>query len=710
MEELMHLRTALTLAPLLILPLAAFAAVPEPGSPPTAPRKPHETRIHGLVLADDWFWLRERSNPEVKAYLEAENTFADGYMARTVSLQKKLYDEMLSRIKETDLSAPYRDRGFWYYLRTEKGKQYATWCRRKGTMEAPEEILLDLNEMAKGEKYMAVGDFEVSDDGRLLAYTTDVTGFRDYTLHVKDLGTGKVLPDRVEKVSSAAWAADGKTLFYVVDDAAKRAYRFYRHEVGTRGGASLDALVHEEKDEMFRVHAGRTRSRAFVTMTIESHTATEWRLLPAESPEGAFRTVLPREKEHEYSVDHRGDLLWIRTNRGCRNFRVVTAPVSDPSPARWTEVVPGREDVMVEEVLAFRDFTVLFERQDGLPRLTVRDLATGSSHRIELPEELSSAHPDVNPEFATPTFRFSFQSMVTPRSIYDYDVRTRQRTLVKRQEVPGGYDPARYATERAWSTAPDGTRVPVSLLFLKGLPRDGSAPMLLNGYGSYGIAQAPTFATNRFSLVDRGFVVGIAHVRGGGEMGKKWHDQGKMLSKKNTFTDFIACAEAMVAQKWTSKDRLAIEGGSAGGLLVGAVANQRPDLFAAAVSRVPFVDVVNSMLDETLPLTVGEFEEWGNPKVKAEFDYILSYSPYDNLRKGPYPAMLVKTSLDDSQVMYWEPAKYVAKLRTLKTNGTPLLLKTNMSGGHGGSSGRYDRLKETAYDYAFLLERFGKAE
>ena len=708
MENLMNLRTALALAPLFLLPLAALAALPGPEAP-VAPRKPHKTRIHGLVLSDDWFWLRERASPEVKAYLEAENAWADGYMARTEGLQKKIYDEMVSRIKETDLSAPYRDGGFWYYVRTEKGKQYGTWCRRKGTMEAPEEILLDLNEMARGEKFMAVGDFEVSDDGTLLAYTTDNTGFREYTLHVKDLASGKVLPDRVEKVSSTAWAADGKTLFYVVDDAAKRPYRLYRHAVGTPGGAALDALVHEEKDEMFTASVGRTRSRAFVTLTLGSHTATEWRLLPSEKPAGAFRTLLAREKEHEYSVDHRGDLLWIRTNRGCRNFRVVTAPVADPSPAGWKEVVPCREEVMVEEVLAFRDFTVFFERENGLPRLRVQELASGEAHRIALPEELASAFPDVNAEFATPTFRFNFQSMVSPRSVFDYDVRTRERKLVKRQEVPG-YDPARYATERAWATAPDGTRVPVSLLFRKGLRRDGSAPMLLDGYGSYGLAQAPTFGSNRFSLVDRGFVFAIAHVRGGGEMGKKWHDQGKMLAKKNTFTDFVACAEAMIAQKWTSRERLAIEGGSAGGLLMGAVTNLRPDLFAAVLSRVPFVDVISSMLDETLPLTVGEFEEWGNPKVRAEFDYMMSYSPYDNLKKGPYPAILVKTSLDDSQVMYWEPAKYVAKLRTLKTNDTPLLLKTNMSGGHGGSSGRYDKVRETAYDHAFLLERFGMAE
>lgn len=710
----MTMRTALLLAPL-VLPLVALAALPGGGEgsaagtpadfagPPAAPRRPHRTEMHSVVLEDDWFWLRERKDPAVRAYLEAENAWADSFMKGSEGLQKVLYDEMVSRIKETDVSVPWPRRGFWYYSRTEKGKQYPVHCRRKGSLGAPEEVLLDLNEMAKGERFMAVGEMEVSDDGTRLAYTTDVTGFREYTLHVRDLSAGKVLPDRVEKVSSVAWAADGKTLFYVVDDAAKRPYRLYRHAAGTPGGPSTDVLVYEEKDEMFTAGVGRTRSQAFVALVLGSHTASEWRLLPAERPAGEFAIVLAREAEHEYEVEHRGDRLFIRTNRGCRNFRVVTAPVADPRPANWTEVVPCREDVMLENLDVFQTFTVLLERENALPRLRVTDLATGASHRIELPEEVASAFPHVNEEFDTPRFRFRFESMVTPPSIFEYDVRTRERKLLKRQEIPGGWDSSRYSTERAWATASDGTRVPVSLVFRKGTRRDGSAPMLLNGYGAYGYSQAPTFSTSRFSLLDRGFVFGIAHVRGGGEMGKKWHDQGKMLAKKNTFTDFVACAEAMVAQGWTSKDRLAIEGGSAGGLLMGAVTNLRPDLFATVVSRVPFVDVVNTMLDESLPLTVGEFEEWGNPKKKAEFDYLLSYSPYDNLRKGSYPAILVKTSFDDSQVMYWEPAKYVARLRTLKTNDTPLVFRTNMAGGHGGSSGRYDRLKETAFDYAFLL-------
>lgn len=677
-------------------------------APPVAKKVPKTTAIHGVTLVDDYAWLRERASPDVRAYLEAENSHAAAVMKGTEGLQKRLYDEMLSRIKETDLSAPVLDRGFWYYVRTEQGKQYPIRCRKKGSLEAPEEVLLDLNELAKGERFLSVGDFEVSDDGTKLAYTKDVTGFREYTLRVRDLSTGKDGPESVAKVSSVAWAGDGKTLFYVTDDAAKRPYRLWRHALGSPGGPGTDTLVHEETDEMFTARVGRTRSRSFVTLGLESLTTSEWRLLPAGEPAGTFRTVLPRENEHEYDVEHRGDTLFIRTNKGCRNFRVVTAPVADPKPESWKEVLPCREEVMTAGIDVFRGFQVLYEREDALPRLSVVDAATGASHRIALPEELAVAYGDANPEFDTGTFRFSFQSMVTPPSIYDYDVKTRTRKLLKRQEVLGGYDPARYVTERAWATAPDGTNVPISLVYRKGLAKDGSAPMLLMGYGSYGAPLAPTFASNRLALLDRGFVYGMAHVRGGGELGKRWHDQGRMLSKKNTFTDFVACAEAVVAKRYTSKDRLAIEGGSAGGLLMGAVTNLRPDLFAVVISRVPFVDVVNTMLDESLPLTVGEFEEWGNPKKKGDFDYMLSYSPYDNLRKGAYPAILVKTSFDDSQVMYWEPAKYVAKLRTLKTDATPLVFRTNMAGGHGGASGRYDKLKEVAFDYAFLLRVLGR--
>ena len=686
------------------LPLAADEG-PAP-KPPMAKKIAKTTEIHGETLKDDYFWLRERSNPEVKAYLEAENRYADEYMKGTKDLQETLYKEMVGRIKETDLSAPYRMRGWWYYSRTEQGKQYPTYCRKKGSLDSAEQILLDLNEMAKGERFMAVGDREVSDDGALLAYTTDNTGFREYTLHVKDLATGKVFPETVPKVSSVAWAADDKTLFYTTDDAAKRPYRLYRHVVGTP--VSSDALLYEEKDEMFRVYVLRSRSRAYLMAASSSHTADEWRILPAAAPTGEWKVVLPREKEHEAELEHRGDLFYIRTNSGgCRNFRVVTAPVADPRRENWKEIVPCRKDVMVSGIDLFQDRMVLMEREDGLPRIRVTDLASGESHRVEFPEPVYSVFPENNPEFDATTFRYNYQSLTVPPSVYEYDVAARKSTLLKRTEVLGGYDPANYQAERRYATASDGTKVPISIVCRKGALAKGPVPTLLYGYGSYGAPMFATFNSQRVSLLDRGFVFALAHIRGGGEMGKPWHDAGKMMSKKNTFTDFIACAEALIAQKVTTKDELVIEGGSAGGLLMGAVVNMRPDLFRVVVNHVPFVDVINTMLDESLPLTVGEFEEWGNPKIREQYAYMKTYSPYDNVVARDYPTMLVKTSFDDSQVMYWEPAKYVAKLRAVKTDKNPLVFKINMAGGHGGSSGRYDRLRETAFDYAFVLKTLG---
>ena len=689
-----------------------FRALPaadltEAGKPPMAKKIAKTDTLHGDRLQDDYFWLRERKNPEVKAYLDAENAYADAIMKPTEALQEKLYKEMLGRIKETDLSVPYRKDGYFYYQRTEQGKAYPIYCRKKGSMEAAEEVLLDVNELARGERFMSVAEREVSDDTRLLAYTTDNTGFREYTLRVKDLTTGKVLPEKVEKVSSVAWAADNKTLFYVVDDAAKRPYRLYRHLLGS--DVSSDPLVYEEKDEMFNLGVERSRSKTYLFVGSQSHTASEWRFLAADRPGDPPRVVQAREKEHQYDVEHRGDTFFIRTNQGCRNFRVVTAAVSDPRKENWKEILPCRADVMVARLDVFADHSVISEREDGLPRFRILDSKTGSSHRIEFPEAVYAASAENNPEFETRTFRFNYQSLTTPPSVYDYDVAKRDRKLLKRTEVLGGYDPDRYVAERRYATASDGTRIPISLVYRKGLEKNGRNPALLTGYGSYGAPMFATFNSNRVSLLDRGFVFAIGHIRGGGEMGKKWHDQGRMMSKKNTFTDFLAVAETLVAEKYTSKDRLAIEGGSAGGLLMGAVTNMRPDLFKVVIAHVPFVDVINTMLDETLPLTVPEFEEWGNPKVKTEYEYMKSYSPYDNLTAKNYPTMLVKTSFDDSQVMYWEPAKYVAKLRTLKTDTNPLVFKINMAGGHGGSSGRYDRLRETAFDYAFLLSQLGVA-
>ncbi len=661
--------------------------------------------LHGDALEDDYFWMRERDNPKVRAYLEAENAYSDAFMKPTEPLQKTLYDEMLGRIKETDLTVPYREGGWYYYSRTEKGKQYPIYCRRKGSLEAPEQVYLDVNALAAGQKFMAVAARHVSDDGNLLAYTTDNTGFRDYTLSIKDLTTGKLFPEHVARVASVAWAADNKTLFYATTDPAKRPFRLYRHVLGT--DPSADTLLDEEKDEKFRVFVGRSRSRAVIFVGSASHTSSEWSWLPADRPTAALRMISPREKDHEYDVEHRGDLFYIRSNKGCRNFRAVTAPMSDPAQAGWKELLPCRGDVMLESIDAFADWGVFSERQDALPRLSIMNWKTGASYRVDFPEAIYSAYLTNNDEFDTNELRFAYESFTTPPAIYDFDMTTRQRKLLKQYEVLGGYDASRYTSERRYATAADGSRIPISVVYKKGFVADGKAPMLLTAYGSYGAPWEVEFSSNVVSLLDRGVVYAIGHIRGGGDLGKRWHDEGRMMSKKNTFTDFIAVAEALIADRYTSKDRLVIEGVSAGGLLMGAVTNMRPDLFKAVVAKVPFVDVINTMLDESLPLTVGEFEEWGNPKIKAEYEYMKTYSPYDNLAAKAYPAMLVKTSFDDSQVMYWEPAKYVARMRSLKTDQNPLIFKINMAGGHGGSSGRYDRLKETAFDYAFILKEQG---
>jgi len=662
------------------------------------------SRLNEERLEDEHFWLREKENPAVRAHLEAENAYADSVMKPTEPLQEALYKEMLGRIQQTDLSVPYRKGKDFYYSRTEEGKQYPIHCRRRGSLDAPEEVTLDLNELGRNETFVELNEYEVSDDGSLLAFSLDVTGFRDYTLRIKDLTTDELLPESVAKVAAAAWAADGKTLFYVTEDHAKRPYRLSRHAVGS--DPAEDSLLHEEKDETFRVSVWRSRSRAYVFAASESHTASEVRYLPAREPSGDFRLIAPRAKDREYEVDHLGDLFYISTNDKGRNFRVVAAPVYDPCPENWREVVPHRTDVMVTGIDAFADHLVLWEREDGLPRLAIIDLSTKASHRIDFPEPVYSVFAADNPEFETKLLRFRYQSFTTPESVFDYDMEARSLKLLKRTQVLGGYDPANYCSERLHAVAPDGTPIPISIVFRKEL-NEGDRPLVLMGYGSYGTSSPVSFDSNRASLLDRGVSYAIAHVRGGGEMGKEWHDTGRLMSKRNTFTDFIAAAEHLIARKYTSKDRLVIEGGSAGGLLMGAVTNMRPDLLAAVVLRVPFVDILNTMLDTSLPLTVGEFEEWGDPRVQEHFDYIKSYSPYDNIAAKHYPAMLVKTSFHDSQVMYWEPAKYVARLRAMKTDENPLLFKVNMAGGHSGYSGRYDKLRETAFDYAFMLTRLG---
>ena len=684
----------------------AAGGAPAPAAPPAARRLPRATTVHGETLGDDYFWLREKSDPEVAAYLEAENAYADAVMAPTAPLQEALYREMLARIKETDLSVPYREGAWFYYSRTEEGKQYPIYCRRKGNLDAPEEVTLDLNELAAGHAFLSLGAYAVSDDGALLAYSLDTTGFREYTLYVKDLRTGELRPERIEKTGALAWANDGRTLFYTLEDHAKRPYRVMRHDLS---GAETDAVVFEEADELFRVWVARTRSKRFLLLGSASHTTTEVRFRPADEPVGEWRLIAPRRHEHEYDVDHHGESFYIRTNDRGRNFRLVKVPLDDPGEERWEEVVPHRPEVMLEGAEFFRGHSVLLERERGLQRLRVTDLRTLAAHAIDFPEPAYAAFPSYNPEFDTHVFRYSYQSLVTPASVFDYDLDTRTSTLLKEQPVLGGYDRGQYVSERLEATAPDGVKVPISIVYRRGLARDGRAPLYLVGYGSYGYPLPVGFSSNRLSLLDRGMAVAIAHVRGGGEMGKAWHDDGRMLKKRNTFTDVIAVAEHLIAERYTSAERLVIEGGSAGGLLMGAVVNLRPELFRLVISKVPFVDVLNTMLDADLPLTVGEYEEWGNPNRREQYEYIKGYCPYTNLSRRAYPAMLVKTSFNDSQVMYWEPAKYVAKLRTLKTDGNVLLLKTNMAAGHGGASGRYDYLREVAFDYAFVLTQLGLA-
>ena len=678
-----------------------------PPKPPMAEKKAKTTNIHGETLVDDYFWLREKSNPAVLAHLKAEDSYTEAVMKPTAALQEKLYNEMLSHIKQTDVTVPYRWGNYFYYQRTEEGKQYPIFCRKRGSVDAAEEVVIDQNELAKGQKFMSIGLFAPSDDGNLLAYSTDNTGYRQYTLHVKDLRTGQLLPDTAERVNNLAWATDNKTVFYVTEDAVtKRSDKFFRHVLGT----DKTDLLYEEKDELFDIATFRSRDKAVIFVNAFSKTSTDVRYLPADDPNASLKVVLARQPEHEYDVDHRGNLFYIRTNKGAKNFRIVTAPVSDPAEANWKEFVAHRPAVKVEGVDLFADHAVVSEWENGLQQLEVVNFKTNKRNRIEFPEPVYSVALTGNREFNTSVLRYNYDSMVTPPSIFDYDMNTGKSTLRKQTEVPGGFDRANYKAERLFATASDGTKIPISMVYRKGVKLDGSAPLLLYGYGSYGISIPPTFSSRRLSLLDRGVIYAIAHIRGGGELGEEWRQAGRMMNKLNTFTDFIASAEALVKLKYTSSDRLVIEGGSAGGLLMGAVSNMRPDLFKAVVSHVPFVDVLNTMLDATLPLTTSEYIEWGNPNEKPAFEYMKQYSPYDNVGKKNYPAMLVKVSLNDSQVPYWEGAKLVAKLRAMKTDNNPLLLKVNFGAGHGGASGRYDSLRESAFDYAFILWQMGTAE
>jgi oligopeptidase B len=701
---------------------------------PVAERETRTTTIHNTELRDDYAWLRDKGSDRVTAYLEAENAYTAAGMAGTEELQKQIYDEILSHIKEDDTSVPYRDGDWLYWTRTEKGKQYATYLRRLADVpDAPETVLLDVNQLAEGHPFMQLGALAISPSANLLAYTTDNTGFRQYTLHVLDLTTREELSDTAERVGSIAWAADSRTLFFTTeDDTTKRQDRLFRLALGS---AAVE-IFHEE-DERFNLGVGRTTDRNYILLESGSHTTNEIRLLRRSEPEGEFQLFAPRVDDEEYHVDHRNGFFYIRTNREAEQFRLMRVPSGAKAPAAlggltdglkavpfktelgnredWEEIIPENPDAPFEDFDLFQSFLVASYRERGLPTLHVfgfdaQDVPV-ARREIAFPDPAYEAYSEINRDFNATTFRYAYQSLVRPASVFSYDVATQESTLLKQLEVPGGFDAANYTSERLWFPAADGTQVPVSLVYRKDkFRKDSSAPLYVYGYGSYGYPLPLGFSASRLALLDRGVVVAYAHIRGGGELGDPWHDGGKMMSKRNTFTDFIETTEFLLKEGYGDPARVAIEGGSAGGLLMGAVVNMRPELFRAVLSHVPFVDVMNTMLDASLPLTVAEYEEWGNPNEPAAFAYMLSYSPYENLDKldaARVPAMLVKTSLNDSQVMYWEPAKYVAKLRTLKKNDTPLLLHINMEAGHGGASGRYDYLKETAFDDAFLLRELG---
>jgi oligopeptidase B len=676
--------------------------------PPTVKKDPHKLELHGETRTDDFFWLKDKKNPDVIKYLEAENAYTAAMTKKTEAFRDALYKELLGRIKQTDRAVPARDRGYWYFSRTEEGKQYPIFCRKKGSLEANEEVILDANELAKGEKFLNVGERKASDDCNLLAYTTDTTGFREYELSVKDLRTGKLIETKLVKAPQVEWAADNQTLFYLTEDDAKRAHKVWRHTLGQP--KEKDTLLYEEKDELFWLELARSHDQQYLFHTSVSFTSGEQRFLKASTPTGEWKTILPRKEGHEYSADHRDGKFHIRTNQDALNFRIVTCPVDNTDPAGWKDLLAHDPGIYVEGLTLFKDFAVVNERQDANAQLRVIDFRTGLPHRVELAEPVSDTGVGLNPEFDSASVRITYSSPVTPPTEYEYDMATGARKLLKRTEVPGGFDSSAYQTERTHATSPDGTKVPISIIFKKGLKRDGTAGCLLYGYGSYGIPLEAGFTSSIFSLLDRRMVYAWAHIRGGTDMGRAWYDNGKMRNKQNTFTDFIACADHLVKEKYCARDKLAIQGGSAGGLLMGAVLNRRPDLCKAAVLQVPFVDVLTTMTDETLPLTTQEFQQWGNPKVKGDYEYMRQYCPYTNLRSTAYPSILVMTSLNDSQVMYHEPTKYVAKLRTLKTGSNPLLLKCNMDAGHGGASGRYDHLKEVAFWMAFVLDQTGMAK
>lgn len=673
---------------------------------PVAKVIPKADTLHGDVRIDNYFWLRDRSNPEVIEYLEAENKYTEAMMKHTEEFQEQLYTEMLGRIKETDVSVPYTLNNYYYYSRTEEGKQYPIYCRREGNLEATEEILLDLNELAIEHEYLDLGDHKVSPDHRFLAYSLDTAGSERYTIYIKNVNNNVLLEEKIFNTSGdLVWANDNKTIFYITLDEAKRPYKLYRHTLGT--DPHEDVFLYHEKDDAFWLDISKTKSKRYIIMESGSHTTTEVHYVEADKPTENFKMMHARQPDLEYSVEHCRDKFYIMTNDNAKNFKIVEVSVENPSKDNWKEMIPERDSIKIDRFEVFQNHLIIYEREKGLEKIQIMNLVSKKSHYIDFDEPSYTLWPAENPEFNTNIVRFDYTSLTTPRSVFDYNMNTRTRELKKQYEVLGGYDPALYQSERIFARARDGTMIPISLVYKKGMVKDGNNPLLLYGYGAYGYSNEPYFSSNRLSLLNRGFIYAIAHIRGGGEMGKYWHEQGQFLNKINTFTDFIACAEHLITKKYTSNDKLVVTGESAGGTLMGAVTNMRPDLFKAVIAQYPFVDVLNTMLDPSIPLTVVEYTELGNPYEEEYYYYMKSYSPYDNIKAKDYPNILINAGLNDPRVAYWEPAKWAAKLRALKTDENILLLRTNMGAGHFGASGRYDYLREIAFQYAFVLDLFG---
>ena len=676
-------------------------------APPVAIRRPAVLAQHGDKRVDPYYWLRQRANPEVIAYLEAENEYTDTVMAPSKELEDRIYAEIVGRIKQTDMSPPTFHKGWWHYTRTVEGLNYDIYCRRRGAMEAPEEVELDCNVLADGHEYFELGYVDRSPDQNVLAYAVDFSGKELHRLRFRDLRTGADLDDELEGVYyGSAWSADSKTFFYVRPDQAMRPHQIWRHRLGTP--EDDDVLVLHEADERFELSVELTKSERFIVFSSTSQLTSESSFVPSEQPAAPPRLIEARRQGIEYSVDHQGDRFLILTNDGATNFRLVAAPTRNPARDHWVELVPERKGVRLNATDVHIHHVVLGQRSDGLQRLEVLDIRTGELHVVEQPDSAYTAYAGSSPDYDSGVMRFFYTSLTAPWSALDYDMDTRLRTLVKEQPVPGGYDRASYVTERLWAASHDGVKVPMSIVYRRGLDRDGANPALLHGYGAYEIPSDPMFDAARLSLLDRGFVYAIAHVRGGGELGREWYEDGKFLNKANTFEDFIACARELIALGYTAPERLAIRGRSAGGLLIGAVLNEQPELFGCAVAQVPFVDAVTTMLDESLPLTINEYEEWGNPSDVEYYEYIKSYSPYDNVRAAGYPAILATAGLNDPRVPFWEPAKWVAKLRTVTLSDRPILLKTEMVAGHSGPSGRYESWREEAFVTAFIVDQVGE--